>query len=111
GKRQPARQLDDQNQAGRSVRNRQPARCVPIRRPREMSIFDPESFQSRHIGPSPEDAAEMLKLVRASSMDALIDDAIPPRTRTNGPLALAAGQSEYEYLTELRTIAARNRVF
>jgi glycine dehydrogenase len=76
-----------------------------------MSIFDPESFQSRHIGPSPQDAAEMLKAMGAPSMDALIDEAIPKRIRTAGPLRLQAGQSEYEFLGELRTMASRNRVF
>jgi glycine cleavage system P protein (glycine dehydrogenase) len=76
-----------------------------------MSIFDPESFQSRHIGPSPEDAADMLKVVGASSMDALIDEAIPARIRTGRRLNLPAGQSEYEFLSDLRAIAAGNRVF
>src|SRR5262245_9208808 len=76
-----------------------------------MSIFDPESFQSRHIGPSPEDAAEMLKVVGASSMEALIDEAIPARIRMAGKLNLPAGQSEYEFLSDLRAVAAGNRVF
>ena len=76
-----------------------------------MSIFDPESFQSRHIGPSPEDAAEMLKAMGAPSMDALIDEAIPARIRTGSPLRLPPGQSEYEFLGELRATASLNRVF
>jgi glycine dehydrogenase len=76
-----------------------------------MSIFDPESFQSRHIGPSPEDAAEMLKVVGAASMEALIDEAIPARIRSAGKLALPAGLSEHEYLGELRAIGTANRVF
>src|SRR5438105_888539 len=76
-----------------------------------MSIFDPERFQSRHIGPSPEDAAEMLKVVGAPSMDALIDEAIPARIRLARPLDLPTGQSEYEFLNDLRAVASRNRVF
>jgi len=76
-----------------------------------MSIFDPEPFQSRHIGPGPEDAAEMLRAMGAPSMDVLIDEAIPARIRIAGPLQLPAGQSEYEFLGELRAIASRNRVF
>src|SRR5262245_6576242 len=76
-----------------------------------MSIFDPESFQSRHIGPSPEDAADMLKAVRAPSMEALIDEAIPARIGSGGPLKLPPGKSEHQYLSDLRTIAAANRVF
>jgi glycine cleavage system P protein (glycine dehydrogenase) len=76
-----------------------------------MSIVDPESFQSRHIGPSPEDAADMLKAVGAPSMDALINEAIPARIRTGRKLNLPAGQSEYEFLSDLRAVAAGNRVF
>jgi glycine dehydrogenase len=76
-----------------------------------MSIFDPEPFQSRHIGPSPEDAAEMLKVMGAPSLDVLIDEAIPARIRTAGPLQLPPGQSEYEFLGELRGTSSRNRVF
>src|SRR5437870_1781748 len=76
-----------------------------------MSIFDPESFQSRHIGPDPEDAAEMLKVVGAPSMDALIDEAVPARIRLPKKLDLPNGQSEYEFLTNLRAIASRNQVF
>jgi glycine dehydrogenase len=76
-----------------------------------MSIFDPESFQSRHIGPSPEDAADMLKVVGAPSMETLIDEAIPARIRTGRKLNLPAGQSEYDFLSDLRAVAAANRVF
>src|SRR5215470_2155101 len=76
-----------------------------------MTIFDPESFQSRHIGPSPEDAADMLKVVGAPSMEALIDEAIPARIRSGGPLKLPPGKSEHQYLSDLRTNAAANRVF
>ena len=75
-----------------------------------MSIFEAESFQSRHIGPSPEDAADMLKVVGAPTLDALIDEAIPARIRTPKPLNLPDGQSEYAFLTGLRAIASRNRV-
>ena len=76
-----------------------------------MTIFDPESFQSRHIGPSREDAADMLKVVGAPSMEVLIDEAIPARIRSGGPLKLSPGKSEHQYLSDLRTIAAANRVF
>src|SRR5205809_231299 len=38
-------------------------------------VFDFESFKSRHIGPDAEETAAMLKVVGASSLDALIDEA------------------------------------
>src|SRR5437763_2281188 len=73
--------------------------------------LNPESFQSRHIGPDPAERDEMLRVVRASSLDTLIDQAIPPRIRLKQPLDLPDGQPEYQYLRDLRQIAARNQVF
>src|SRR5438128_7510689 len=40
-----------------------------------------------------------------------MDEAIPARIRLNQPLDLPDGQSEYEFLRDLRRVAARNRVF
>ena len=44
-------------------------------------------------------------------MDALIAEAIPQRIRLSKPVQIPAGQSEYEYLRELRSLAARNQIF
>jgi len=74
-------------------------------------VFDFESFSSRHIGPDAEETAAMLKAVGASSLDALIDEAIPSRIRLKHPLDLPAGQSEHHFLGELQSLAARNQVF
>src|SRR4051812_34453219 len=76
-----------------------------------MSIFKSEEFQSRHIGPSPADAAAMLKVVGAASLGALMDEAIPARIRLGKQLNLAAGKSEYQFLEDLRGLASRNRLF
>src|SRR5437773_4924811 len=73
-------------------------------------VFDFESFKSRHIGPDAEETAAMLKVVGASSLDALIDEAIPARIRLPKPLNLLEGQSEYQFLKELRHAASRNQV-
>jgi glycine dehydrogenase len=53
----------------------------------------------------------MLKVVGAPSMGALIDEAIPARIRLSKKLDLPNGQSEYEFLSDLRMIASGNRVF
>ena len=53
----------------------------------------------------------MLKVVGASSLEALADEAIPRRIRLLEPLNLPEGQSEHEYLRELRETASRNHVF
>jgi glycine dehydrogenase len=50
----------------------------------------------------------MLKVAGASSLDVLIDEAIPTRIRLPRPLDLPSGESEYEFLRGLRDIAGRN---
>src|SRR5688572_12309487 len=52
----------------------------------------------------------MLKVVGAPSLDALIDEAIPDRIRLRTPLDVPEGQSEYQFLRDLRRLANRNRV-
>jgi glycine dehydrogenase len=73
-----------------------------------MSVTD--TFQSRHIGPRDEDVAAMLKVVGASSLDALVDDIVPADIRVSRAPALPPAETEFEYLRRLRGIAATNRV-
>jgi glycine cleavage system P protein (glycine dehydrogenase) len=75
-----------------------------------QKMVDHERFQSRHIGPDEAERDEMLAVVGAASMDALMDEAIPRRIRLDRPLDLPDGQSEYEFLRDLRAVAARNQV-
>jgi glycine dehydrogenase len=70
-----------------------------------------EPFQSRHIGPDAVEAEEMLKVIGASSLDALMDEAIPPRIRLGRPLNLPDGVPEHRYLRDLAATATRNRMF
>jgi glycine dehydrogenase len=74
-------------------------------------IFDFESFSTRHIGPDPAERDQMLKATGAKSLDALMDEAIPRRIRLPHKLRLPAGQSEYEFLRELRDLASQNKIF
>ena len=53
----------------------------------------------------------MLNVVGASSLEALMDQAIPASIRLKAPLNLPNGQSEHEYLQALRRLADRNQVF
>ena len=95
-------------------RSRRAARRHPVSRSREIArtmLFDPEQFQSRHIGPDDTERDAMLKVVGASSLDALIDEAVPARIRLKKPLNLPAGVPEFQYLRDLRGTAARNQVF
>ena len=68
-------------------------------------------FARRHIGPSPDDRDRMLDAVRAASLDALMDQAIPASIRLKRPLHLPPVESEHAYLRRLSIIARRNKTF
>ncbi|MFE9692285.1 aminomethyl-transferring glycine dehydrogenase [Micromonospora sp. NPDC005806] len=69
-----------------------------------------EQFADRHIGPDPGDERRMLETVGYSSIDELMDAAIPEVIRWHGTLDLPAPASEREAIAELRALAARNTV-
>ena len=75
-----------------------------------LTLAENPAFASRHIGPSREEQAEMLKKLGFDSLDAFIDDVVPGQIRVRAPLDLPAGLGEDEALAELRGIASRNRV-
>jgi len=68
-------------------------------------------FAPRHIGPSPNDRDAMLQAIGASSLDTLIDEAIPSSIRLSRPLSLPPAESEHQYLRRLAEVASRNKVF
>ena len=65
----------------------------------------------RHIGPSPEEMAEMLKVVGAPDLEALIDDTVPRSIRQKEPLDFGRPMSERELLHHMRVTAGKNKVF
>jgi glycine dehydrogenase len=67
-------------------------------------------FARRHIGPSADQQRRMLELVGYSSVDELMDAAIPEVIRWHGTLDLPPAATEAEVLAELRATAGRNRV-
>ncbi len=77
-----------------------------------MSSLDvSDRFARRHIGPSPDERDQMLQAVGASSLDALMDEAIPASIRLTTPLSLPPAESEQQYLNRLGHLAHRNQVF
>src|SRR5919108_5467641 len=68
----------------------------------------PGSFQSRHIGPDRRQCDQMLRAIGVPSLDALIDQTIPPGIRSREPLAVPDAEPEHLYLRRLRGIAAQN---
>ncbi|MEO8697188.1 MAG: aminomethyl-transferring glycine dehydrogenase [Acidimicrobiales bacterium] len=69
-----------------------------------------DAFVSRHIGPSAAEVQHMLGALGLSSIDELIDHAIPGSIRQQEPLALPAALSEVEALAAIRAKADRNTV-
>ena len=87
-------------------------RVASTRRPtRRSSRSDwravPDRFARRHIGPSPEERNAMLDAVGAASIDALIDEAIPPAIRLGEPLNLLPAETEQDFLRRLTASRAR----
>src|SRR6187401_2836276 len=70
-----------------------------------------DAFERRHIGPRDDDITDMLRVVGASSLEALVDQVVPPAIRTDHPLNLPPGLPEHDYLEAVAAIAAKNRVF
>ncbi|RBI86950.1 glycine dehydrogenase (aminomethyl-transferring) [Rhodosalinus halophilus] len=73
--------------------------------------YEPYDFANRrHIGPSPDEMARMLRVVGADSLEALIDETVPGEIRQEAALAFGPALSEGECLDHLREVAGRNRV-
>ncbi len=70
-----------------------------------------ESFLIRHIGPRDEDIKKMLKVIKAKSLDELIDQTLPSDIKLKENIKLDKPLSESEYLTHLKKISALNKVF
>jgi glycine dehydrogenase len=70
-----------------------------------------ESFSDRHIGPDEKELQGMLDVVGVGSLDALIDQTVPPAIRSKEPLKLPSGLSEHEALGVLEAIASKNQLF
>jgi len=68
------------------------------------------TFADRHIGPDSADVRRMLDVTGYSSLDELMDAAIPEVIRWHDRLDLPAAASEPEILAELRELAGRNTV-
>jgi glycine dehydrogenase len=73
--------------------------------------YEPYDFANRrHIGPSPEEMDEMLRVVGAASLDELIDQTVPRGIRQKEPLEFGKARSERGALDRLRETANKNQV-
>jgi glycine dehydrogenase len=65
-------------------------------------------FADRHIGPSADERATMLKALAFEHLDALMDAAVPGGIRSADELGLPPAATEQQAARELRAAAARN---
>ncbi|MEM9318798.1 MAG: aminomethyl-transferring glycine dehydrogenase [Pseudomonadota bacterium] len=78
--------------------------------PWTVTKYDPTDFANRrHIGPSPDEMADMLRVVGAPSLDGLIDETVPDNIRQGSALDWAP-MSEAELIQHMADIAAKNRI-
>ena len=70
-----------------------------------------ESFESRHIGPNQHQINEMLAVVKASSVEKLIDETVPANIRLKKALDLPPAQSEFEFLKAFKKTVAKNKIY
>ncbi len=70
-----------------------------------------DGFQRRHIGPSEAEVAEMLGTLGFDSLETLSDATIPADIQLNETLDIPPPRGEREFLSGLKTIAEKNKVY
>lgn len=68
-------------------------------------------FASRHIGINEADLQHMLKTVRADSLDQIIQETIPSDIRLPQPLQLSEAMSEHGFLSHIKELSEKNKMF
>ena len=69
------------------------------------------NFRFRHIGPGVEETEKMLNFIGIASINKLIEETVPSSIRMKEPLKLSKGINEYEYITSLKEIASKNKIY
>lgn len=69
------------------------------------------TFEDRHIGSTASEQAEMLKAIGTPDIDTLIGAIVPEHIRLSRPMQLPPAMSEQDYLTHLRAIASKNKLY
>ncbi len=79
--------------------------------PSLTSLHPAGSFAARHIGPRPDETAEMLSVVGHKTLESLVDACVPEGVRDRTPLDLPAAMDEAAVLALLRERADGNDVY
>jgi glycine dehydrogenase len=70
-----------------------------------------DRFVNRHTGPREHELPQMLKVIGVSSLEELINKAVPQNIRLEKPLRLPEAMSEFEYLNHIRKLGSKNKLF
>lgn len=77
----------------------------------ELTTYEAYDFANRrHIGPSPQEMAEMLKVIGFDTLDALIDATVPAAIRQKEALDWGPAMSERDALFHMKKVAGKNKV-
>ena len=69
------------------------------------------NFIKRHNGPTASDAEKMLKVIGVKSQEQLVDEIIAPEIRLPKDLNIGDGMNEYEVISHLKALGAKNKQF
>jgi len=75
------------------------------------TIYETGRFTTRHLGPSADEASEMLEFIGFESVDQLAKATVPENIQLNRQLDLPPAATEYEALEEIRKLANQNQIF
>ncbi|WP_177732328.1 aminomethyl-transferring glycine dehydrogenase [Flavobacterium inviolabile] len=70
-----------------------------------------DAFALRHLGPRESDLQHMFKTIGVKDMDQLLYETFPDGIRLKNDLQLDPALTEYEYLTHIQQLGAKNKVF
>ena len=78
-----------------------------------MNLFEQQSteFQQRHIGTGSQELKDMLKTIQEDNIESLISKTVPDSIRIKSALDVPAAIGEFEYLTRIKEIASKNKLY
>ncbi|MEN7548169.1 aminomethyl-transferring glycine dehydrogenase [Rapidithrix thailandica] len=77
----------------------------------KINLNNFEKFETRHNSVSGAQLSEMLKVVKADSLDQLIEETIPQNIRLKKRLNLPEAKTEFDFLKEFKALAVKNKLF
>ena len=70
----------------------------------KLKLQEFERFDTRHNAPNDEQVAKMLEVVKANSIEDLIDETIPKNIRLKKEFDLPTAKSEFQFLADFKKI-------